>query len=180
MFRSNTLLLLPVPPSLVGSVGTEWSLLPALSSGYTSFILCWWYRGTANSIVLMACFVCSLSLNMLSFILVPAEQLGLLLTKSDFHFPLLEEWEKLLSSQRCRSLLLSASLDPYLPPQAASLVPANNLGTCSSARVASVVDLSQIYGAFKLLDVSFSQPSSLRSAGLWETEKRVVVQACCR
>ena len=122
----------------------------------------------------------SLSLNVLSFILVPAEQLGLLLTKLDCHFPLLEAWEKLLSSQQCCSLLLSTLLDPYLPSQAASLVPANNLGTCSSARVANVVDLSQIYGAFKLLDISFSQPSSLGSAGLWETEKRVVVQVCCR
>lgn len=66
------------------------------------------------------------------------------------------------------------------PLPTASLVPANNLGTCSSARVASVADLSQIYGAFKLLDISFSQPSSLGSAGLWETEKRVVAQAHCR
>lgn len=41
-----------------------------------------------------------------------------------------------------------------------------------------MVDLSQIYGAFKLLDVSFSQPSSLGSAGLWETEKRVVQVRC--
>lgn len=41
-----------------------------------------------------------------------------------------------------------------------------------------MVDLSQIYGAFKLLDVSFSQPSSLGSAGLWETEKQVVQVRC--
>lgn len=61
-----------------------------------------------------------LSLNILSFILVSAEQLGLHLTKLDFHFPLQGEWEKLLSSQQCPSLLLSASLDPYLQPQAAS------------------------------------------------------------
>ena len=59
------------------------------------------------------------SLSVLSFILVPAEQLGLLLTKLDFHFPLLEGWEKLLSSQRRCSLLHSASPDPRLPPQAA-------------------------------------------------------------
>lgn len=60
--------------------------------------------------------LCALSLNISSFILVSAEQLGLHLTKLDFHFPLLGEWEKLLSSQQCPSLLLSASLDPYLPP----------------------------------------------------------------
>lgn len=120
IFRSDILRLLQVPPSLTGSKGTEWSLLLALPSGCTSFACA---SGAINykqySFGGMLC-AFSLSLNILSFILVSAEQLGLHLTKLNFHFPLLQEWEKLLSSQQCPSLLLSASPDPYLPPQAAS------------------------------------------------------------
>lgn len=81
----------------------------------------------------------------------------------------------MLSSQQCHSRLLSASLDPYLSPQAASIVFANKLDTCSLARTVSIMDLTQIYGAFKLLEVPLSQPSSLDNADLWGTEKLIVV-----
>lgn len=76
----------------------------------------------------------SLSLNMLSFILVPAEQIRFLLAKLDFNFFLLEEQEKLLSSQQCCSPLLSACW-PLTSHLRLPLVSANNLGTCSSARL---------------------------------------------
>lgn len=37
------------------------------------------------------------------------------------------------------------------------------------------MDWTQIYGAFKLLEVPLSQPSSLGNADLWGTEKLIVV-----